>query len=391
MAFISGPVSYQRFYVTGSIPSEADDKFMAALNEKTFGKIAMLADETQVGWIGSRHLFETELEADSICSGRFVQLGMRLDKLKIPANVLKAYIRMEEETALQASGREFLGRQEKRRAKDVAVLRAEQEAKDGRYRRISSFPVLIDLETSSVYLGNLGGAVGEKFMQLFADTFGVALEPADPERVATRLLLAANNSRALENLLPSHLIRPPEGADAALAGSFDMNFLGREFLSWLWYQTDAEEGPLRVHGSDDVTVMIDRTICLRCDFGLTGTDTINADGPTSLPEAKAALSIGKQPVKMGLILGCPVGEFRLTLDGPRMTVSSLVLPEDEAEQDARARIEQRFELTADAADLLDALFELFLLKRTNKTWTGELRKMSKWAVGDAPALQLRTG
>ena len=391
MAFASGPISCQRFYISGPIPSEITDEFIATLNARAFGKLAPLADETQIGWIGPRHLFETEITPEAIAFGRFAHLGVRLDRLKIPSNVLKAYIRMEEEAALQAGGREFLGRSEKRRAKDAAILRAEQEAKEGRFRRLASYPVLIDLEEKIVYLGNLGEGLGEKVMQLFADTFGVALDPADPERIATRLMLAAKNSRALENLPPCHLVRPPSEYAAGDVGAFDLNFLGKEFLTWLWYQTDADEEPLKVHQSDEVTVMIDRMIKLKCDFGISGVDVITADGPANLPEAKAALSVGKQPTKMGLILGCSLGEFRLTLDGTRMTLSGLIVSEDETEQDVRARIEQRFELLADAANLLDALFELFLLLRTNRDWNAELHKMSEWATGGEPALKLRTG
>ena len=393
MAFISGPISFQRYHCTGPIPEDVNDKFLAALNAKTFGKLAVLADETQCGWIGPRHLFETDIEGDVIAFGRFAHLGFRCDRLKVPSPVLKAYIRMEEEAALAGSGRDFLNRTEKRRAKDAALLRAEQEAKDGRFRRMSSYPVLIDLETRTVYLGNLGSAAGEKFMQLFADTFGVALEPADPERVATRLMLAAKNSRALENLPPSRLIAPPEGAETSGTDftALDLNFLGKEFLTWIWFRTDAADEPLRLQKGDEISVMIERVLRLKCDFGLSGADVITADSPAQLPEAKAALAGGKQPTKMGLTLGCVLGEFRLTLDGPRLTVSGLVVPEDDSEEDLRARFEQRFERLADVCDLLDALFELFLLRRTQRDWNADLKQMSEWACGETPALKLKTG
>ena len=393
MAFASGPMSFQRFHCTGPIPDEINEKFLTAVGAKTFGKLAALADETQCGWIGPRHLFETEIDAGVISFGRFAHLGFRCDRLKIPSPVLKAYIRMEEEAALLNSGRDFLNRTEKRRAKDAALLRAEQEAKDGRFRRMSSYPVLIDLEEQTVYLGTLGAAVGEKFMQLFADTFGVALEIDDPERVATRLMLAAKNSRALENLPPCHLVKPPDGAarEATDFAALDLNFLGKEFLTWLWFRTESADEPLRLQKGDEIAVMIDRVIRLKCDFGLTGADVITADSPAQLPEARAALAGGKQPTKLGLTIGCNLGEFRLTLDGPRLAVSSLVVPEDESEEDLCVRFEQRFERLADACALLDALFELFLLRRTDRAWSSELRQMSDWVTGGAPALKLKTG
>jgi recombination associated protein RdgC len=375
------------------MPADVTDEFVEALNTRAFGKLATLPDDTQLGWIGPRHLFETDITAEHIAFGRFAHLALRVDRLRVPANVLKSYVRIEEEAALQAEGRDFLNRTERRKAREAAQIRAEQEAKAGGFRRMNSYPVLIDLDHQTAYLGNLGTSLAEKAMHLFSDTFGATLEPATPERVAYRLIGSTGNARALENLPPSHLVRPPDGWADAPADGFtagDLSFLGKEFLTWLWYQTDADDGPLRVRTGDDVTVMIDKTIRLTCDFGLTGTDVITSDNPTSLPEAKAALAIGKQPTRMGLIVGSPMGEFRLGLDGIRLAISGLALPEDNTEQDIRARIEQRFELTADAANLIDALFELFLQRRTIGAWNAELRKMSTWAAGEEPKALMRS-
>ncbi len=393
MAFVSGPVSYQRFFVTGSIPTDITDELVAAIQSRAFGRLAPTADDVQLGWIGPRHLFETDIVAEHIAWGRFVHLAVRVDRLAAPPNVVRSYVRMEEEAALRASGREYLSRAERRKAKEAAVLRAEEEARAGGFRRMHAYPVLIDLEGAAVYVGGLGGKLGEQVMQLFSDTFGRALEPADAEHVATRLMLAARNARALEHLRPSHLVDPPEGfaPEATDFTALDLNYLGRELLTWLWFRTDADEGPLKLRDGAEITVMLDHTLRLKCDFGLSGTDVITADGPTSLPEARAALQIGKQPTKAGLILGGPLGEFRLTLDALRMAVSGLILPEPDQEQDARGRIEQRFESVTDAADLLDALFELFLGERTSKDWNRIVREMSEWAGGRERKPALRIG
>ncbi|MCK4340498.1 MAG: hypothetical protein KAY37_02090 [Phycisphaerae bacterium] len=391
MAFASGPVSFLRFMIDGSLPTDITDKLVQAVNSRAFGKSGVQSDGTQSGWIGPRHLFETEIAAEHIACGPFVHLAVRIDRLKAPANVVKAYIRLEEETALQTGGREFLNRGEKRQAREAALIRADQETRAGGFRRMKAYPLLIDLEHQMVYLGNSGPSVADKVMQLFYDTFGRGLEPVDPERVAVRIMERARKTRALESLTPFTLVTPPEGYGEAAVGfaGTDLNFLGKEFLTWLWYRIDADEGPLKVRTGDEVTVMIDKIVRLKCDFGLTGTDVITADSPANLPEARAALRIGKQPTKMGLIVGAPAGEFRFTLDGMRLAVSGLTLPEDETEQDVRARLEQRFESITDVANLLDALFEMFLLSRTDRNWSRDLRSMSAWAAGQPEKTQLR--
>lgn len=385
MALASGPFSFQRFFIGGQFPGDVTDQFVKTLNDHAFGHSPPLPDDTQIGWIGPTHLFETELVGERIACGPFAHLAVRMDRLKPPPSVVKAYIQMEHEAARAASGQDVLNRGQQRQAREAALTRAEQEARAGSFRRIGASPILIDLQHQMLYLGNLSPAMGDKVMQLFYDTFGCQLEPVDPERVAERTANAAKRTRELESLTPFALVDPPDefGERTIDFAGVELNFLGKELLTWLWYHTDQEAGTLQVSSGDDITVMIDKTVRLKCDFGLTGTNVISADGPCRLPEARAALGIGKQPTKMGLIIGSPAGEFRLTLDGERLGVSSLVVPESEQETDPQARLEQRFELITDAATIVDALFELYLERRLSREWTAELRRMSEWAAGKA--------
>lgn len=387
MAFLSGPVSFQRFFAGGKLPREVDDSFVRALARHAFGASPAGRDGVQVGWIGPGHLFETEIAADRIAFGRFVVLGMRADRLSPPANVLRGYIRMEEEVALRNSGREYLSKTERRTAREAALARADQEARGGAFRRMSAAPVMIDLEQRVVYLGSAGTAAADRLLQLFRDTFGAYLEAATAETLATRCMLAAKSERKLENLQPARFIRPPEGAqEHGFDAARELTFLGREFLTWLWHHISQEAPGLRLAHGDEVTVAIDRSLRLKCDFGLTGSTTITADSPALLPEAAAALSIGKQPVRAGLVLGGALGELRCTLDAARMSVSGLTLPDDRSPEDARARVERRLELIADVAELIDGLFELFLAARTGREWAAGEREIREWvaSLADQP-------
>ncbi len=383
MGFASGLVTFQRLLITGKVNDEITDQTLKALQSNAFGRIPTLPDETQHGWIGPRHIMDADFDVDAVAFGQYLHLAIRVDKLKAPASIVRAYCRIEEAAAREAGGREYLSKGELRKCREAAVLRAEQEASAGNFRRMGAFPVLIDLAGGEVLVGTLGPAAGDRTSKLFSDTFGVALEPATPQVTALRLLSATRDARGLENLAAFHLVRPPDGSEATTDfPDRELSFLGRELLTWLWFRSDQGEGPLHMQHADEVTVMIDKLLRLKCDYGQTGVDTIMADGPAGLPEARAALRSGKQPNKAGLLIGSPIGELRLTLDGPRLTVSSLCLPENEDEKDARARLEQRFERVFDAVHLLDAVFELFLRERIGRDWERRLREMSAWARGD---------
>ena len=90
------------------------------------------------------------------------------------------------------------------------------------------------------------------------------------------------------------------------------DFLGNEFLLWLWHETQ-KTGVIET-SAGHTTVMFDRTLQLDCVFGQTGKDTLTATGPTRMPEAIDALRSGKAPRKAGLIVDCPAGQFNLNAD-----------------------------------------------------------------------------
>lgn len=387
MGFTSGAISFRRYYMVGRIPKDVTEAFLSALQQHAFGRLGVSDDYTQIGWIGAGHLFQSDIQAAEIAFGRYVHIAMRLDRYAAPASLVRSYIRQEEETTLQATGRAYLSKGECRQAREVAKARAEQEARAGSFRRISAFPLLIDLEERSVLFGNLGAKANEKLVELFHDTFHARLEAAEPARVAQQLMVAAGRERALENLEQFHLVERPDDADENenRYAERDQNFLGKEFLTWLWSRTSAD-APLRLANGDDVSVALARTLRLKCDFGLTGVTTLLNENPAAAAEARAALALGKQPTKAGLVLGGAAGEFAFTLDALSFAISSLILVEETQEKDPRARLESRFERTFDAGRLLDALFGLFLEARTGRNLSRELRQMSDWAAGRARRL-----
>src|SRR5690606_39052565 len=185
--------------------------------------------------------------------GRFVHLAMRVDRLRPPAAVMRAYVHEEEAAMLAAGGREYLHRKERRRAREAARERAEQEARSGAFRRMSMAPVLIDLERRTVYLGGLGVALGDRLAQLFRDTFAAALEPLDVERVARRLLGPTGDEGRLDALRPMRLVPPPDGHTAE-EGRADFaaepGGRGQEMPGRLWAQGAVRDARARRRRGD---------------------------------------------------------------------------------------------------------------------------------------------
>lgn len=379
MGFASGPVTFRRFFVNGPMATDSD-AVVAAIKKCAFGHYGQRsADGVEVGWISPEHLFDANIEIEKIVFDRFVHCQMRLDRTAAPSSLIRSYIRMEAAAAMDAGGKDRLTRDERHRAKEAAMARAETEAKRGMHRRVAAYPVLIDLRQKTVYFGSLSPTALDAFILLFRETFDCGVDPADAERIAFRIMEAAGDPRSIEDAEPFHLVSPRmvEGDNG-----FDVNdrtFFGREFLTWLWYRTDVAEGMFE-SGKDRIAAAIVKTMHLDCDFKVTGSDTVRNDGPGSTPEARAALTTGKQPTRAGLILGGRSGEYALMFDGPRFTVSSLKLP-DPSEGDRHDQLRERFEQVTEVAGLLDVLFGLFLGRRASSDWADELAGMKSWAAG----------
>ena len=381
MAFASGAVSFRRYRITGGKFSTVDDKLLDALNANAFGRYGRGPDENaEVGWITPTHLFDVNFAAEKIAVSRFAHFRMRMDRTSVPGSILRSYVQIEEQAALEAAGREYLTKEERRQAKEAAKARADKEATSGAFRRIAAYPLLLDPENDMLYFGSTGNPANESLGRLFADTFSAKLEPVNTHELAVRAAVINRRQRSLEDLKPDHLVSSPEdiNADIYSMDATDRGFLGREFLSWILYRADCGEGTFELDGDTELAVHVDRVVQLKCDFNLTGSTIVRGDGPGQMPETRSALAVGKQPIKMGLVLGGGVGEWSLVLDAVTMDVSNVTLPPAE-EDEPQARLEERLENVAELAGLLDALFEKFVQRRLSAEWPRLLGRMKQWA------------
>jgi recombination associated protein RdgC len=286
---------------------------------------------------------------------------------------------------------------ERQQAYEAAQQRADREARAGAHRRMKACPVLIDLAEGTVYFASLGTGAGDKFVELFSQTFGVGLTAGTTPEIAHRLADADGLARALADVRPAYFVEAldrGDGGGLAAYGQLDRSFLGREFLTWLWYHVDAGEGVFRERGRADLVVSLEKIMHLRCGFAQTGDSTIRTDAPAGAPESRAALEIGKQPTKAGLLVSTNGDGWALMLDALRFNVSGLTVPAPDADE-LPAVLEHRFTQVRRAAGALDQLFAQFLRCRLTSRWSKQRAAISRWAgatrAGKNANLRLITG
>ncbi|MFB3924525.1 MAG: hypothetical protein ACE14T_00595 [Syntrophales bacterium] len=166
----------------------------------------------------------------------------------------------------------------------------------------------------------------------------------------------------------------------------DLTFLGREFLTWLWFKSEERNGTVAL-ADGDVEVLFVQRIVLESGDGEYAETVVCNGRHCSLKEGKAALREGKRVKEARIRLSRETGEWEFTFKADRFHFQSLKLPrtaaEDE-ENDRDGRILERIFLLETAVSIMDKLFSLFLDRRLSPDWTAqELRRMKKWAMQDS--------
>jgi len=410
MPFRSGSIAYARFRVvsTGSItpPADASQDILDALARHAL-KPGDIGEPSPVefGWCGGRHVFDEEFAPDHNVFGRSLLFALRIDTNKVPADIRRAYRAMSETMFLADTPTGFLSRRERAAAREDAEERCRQELASGKYRRSKMVEILWDLKRGVLLAPVFAEANVAGLRDLFFSTFDLRLEPATAGSLAFDILSTQGRSRDYEDLLPSRFTSPPAGysdgdrAESTGASSESSrpqvpwshsaseasDFLGNEFLLWLWRAGDAEGGELDLagkRGPNSVACILDRSLDMECAWDVTGKLSLHNGVMTRAPEALRALQIGKWPRKAGLAIASAGEGWQAALLADRWQFSGLRLePPKENPRLIRELIEHRLDSLSRFDSVMLALFESFLDARAGGGWTAERRRMSDWIGG----------
>lgn len=157
-----------------------------------------------------------------------------------------------------------------------------------------------------------------------------------------------------------------------------MDFLGPEFLTWLWWR--AAEAPRFTHpDGTEVFVHVDEHLELRGERSAARRTVLRAGAPAGSGEARAALRSGKVLVAARLLLVRGEEERRLTLKAEDLDVSGLRLPAPEPGP-ARERLEQSLEALERVQEDLDLCLAAFLALRCSPAWPAEVARIRAWGA-----------
>lgn len=382
MGFLNGRVSYVRYRISGETPLPFTEDHLELVRQHAIGKhgMAEAGDGVSFGWSGGNHVLDLAFDLEKNVINDALHLGIRIDTDKIPGDLLRAYTRIELDARAQLNPSGMPTKAQRQEAKEAALLRAEAEAADGRFRRRKSYPVLWDGQTNTLYAGTGSASVLDRLMSLFRETFDRTLEPITAGSLAQ--IQAETMGRAVEEIHPAIFLGDTQAIASvpAWAAEGDVSrpdFWGNEFLIWLWHTLKTDGDTLTLADGSDVAVMLAKTLTLDCPRGETGRDSMTDAGPTRLPEAFRALQAGKLPRKAGLIIVRHGAQYELTLQAETFAVSGAALPKIEGASGHDLHV-ARVDALRHLVETLDLLYDAFGRRRTGPDWSGDLGRIRLW-------------
>ena len=396
MGFLNGRVSFARFRVSGDSPLPFGEEILGLVEQHAIGRHVASdpVDGITFGWSGGGHVLDVDFDLAKNVINDALHLAIRIDTDKIPSSLLKAYTQIEVDARAKMNPSGFATKAQRQEAKEAAIARAESEATDGRFKRLRHYPLLWDGREGILYAGSTSSSVLERLLPLFRETFDRLLEPITAGTLAVSLGESGGSPEGHGALVdrinasPRLVLVGSESAESEPASSavawtgsdpMSLDYLGNEFLLWLWHTLQNDGDTLTLADNSEATVMLAKNLTLDCPRGETGRDTLTDESPTRLPEALKAIQSGKLPRKAGLIIVRHGVQYELTLQAESFAVSGANIPKPEDEGLSKADLQgARIDGLRDLNETLDLLFDAFRRRRTGADWSGELGRIRTW-------------
>ena len=165
---------------------------------------------------------------------------------------------------------------------------------------------------------------------------------------------------------------------------FAYRFLGREFLTWLWFKSEtASDGLVTLKDQDPVILAVGDKMVLETGDGEYRETLVLQGSHSEHREARLGLTQGKLPEEMHLKFIRGQDEWQLTLKAATLEIKGLKSknaagPQPEDEDQEALFFDQMYQVEAVSA-ILDGLFHEFLKVRLSPAWEHEeMARLQDW-------------
>ncbi len=161
--------------------------------------------------------------------------------------------------------------------------------------------------------------------------------------------------------------------------------IGKEFLTWLWYLTEARGNVFSLPDGSSFTLNLEQRITVQGGEG-DSTETAVCSGlMTEMREARTGLKTGKKVQQAKVRIQKDSMEWTVGLDAANLNFTSMKTPKidtQDSDDDPDALVLEKIYLLEKGTQCLDAAFALFLEKRLGADWEQERQAMRKWILNE---------
>jgi hypothetical protein len=385
MGFLSGSVTFERFRITQDSTGSFGEEHLEILRKNVIDSSNKnLFEEPSVGFTGGAHLLDTEFDAEKNIIGDAMHFGIRIDSVQIPGPIKQAWTHIELSGALKDKPNARPTKVQREEAKEAVEARCAAESKKGNYKRMSVTPVLWDAATETIYLGSTSEKSNDSCLALLQSAFDLEFTRVTSGTLASEMAESAEQTEALFAATPTSFLPDTPALMVWWNGMGDnYDYLGNEFLLWLWWQWETKSDTFTLSDGTEVSGMFARSLSLDCPQGENGKESISSESPVALPEANLAIRMGKLPRKAGLTLVRDNEQFDLTLQAETFSIGSARISQVGDDVPVRETLD-RIESVRQLSETVDLLYEVFCHERLSKSWPKRLKELCRWLQTDRP-------
>jgi hypothetical protein len=161
----------------------------------------------------------------------------------------------------------------------------------------------------------------------------------------------------------------------------ETEFLGNEFLVWLWFRSETGRGLFDLGDKGTAELWFDGKITLQSETER-GVETITCAGETpNMKEARFALAGDKRIIQAAIKLEIGDNQWAFILDSTWMNFKTFKSPKviQDREEDPDGIFYEKVFLIETAISVMDEIYQSFIKLRVSPEWgTGEHPALIKW-------------
>jgi hypothetical protein len=158
------------------------------------------------------------------------------------------------------------------------------------------------------------------------------------------------------------------------------NFLGREFLTWLWFKSETQNHKIKTKNLGEFQLFIDNKIVLSSASGSVRENSLKGNSPAYAQEASAALSSGKMLQEAKFILQNQELNWSFSISAEDLSLRGVRLP-NISKDTSKEHFAQRVVYTKMLHDILDELYKEYMDLRLTDGFKKETGYLQEWLVG----------